>query len=105
MRNPRFNIGGYRFDDWGQVKELYVPEDISSSTDKSLHMRGREALPHHLQHYVVPNDKVFVAFAVSNVLLSTTASIGSEPGKALVDTLKAMRQRANPSLGRQRIST
>ena len=71
-----FSIGGYNFDDWSLVKELYVPEDISSSTDKSLHMRGREALPHHLQHYVIPSDKKFVAFAVTNVLLSTTASIG-----------------------------
>jgi len=71
-----FSIGGYNFDDWGLVKELYVPEDISSSVDKSLHMRGREALPHHLQHYVIPSDKKFIIFAVINVLLSATAGIG-----------------------------
>ena len=76
LKWKNFSIGGYNFDDWSLVKELYVPEDISSSTDKSLHMRGREALPHHLQHYVIPSDKKFIAFAVTNVLLSTTASIG-----------------------------
>jgi len=71
-----FSIGGYNFDDWSLVKELYVPEDVSSSTDKTLHLRGREALPHHLQHYVIPNDKVFIAFALTNVSLSTTESVG-----------------------------
>ena len=82
-----FSIGGYNFNDWSLVKELYVPEDISSSTDKSLHVRGREDLPgspnnsnaalrHHLQHYVIPYGKVFIAFAVGNIKMSTTASIG-----------------------------
>ena len=71
-----FSIGGYNFDDWSKVKELYVPEDISSSADKSLYMRGRESFPLHLQRYVIPNDKEFVVFAITNVLLSTTASIG-----------------------------
>ena len=75
MELTKFSIGGYRFDDWSLVKELYVPEDVSSSTDKSLHMRGREALEHHLQHYVIPYGKMFLAFAASNVLLSTTATV------------------------------
>jgi len=71
-----FSIGGYNFNDWSLVKELYVPTDVSSSTDRSLHMRGREALPHHLQHYVIPNDKRFIVFAITNVLLSTNTGIG-----------------------------
>ena len=87
MKTTRFSIGGYNFDDWSLVKELYVPEDISNSTDKSLHVRGREdwpgsttqrnaALNHHLQHYVIPYGKVFLAFAVGNVKMSTPQSIG-----------------------------
>jgi len=76
MKTTKFSIGGYNFDDWSLVKELYVPENISSSTDKSLHVRGREALPHHLQHYTIPWGKAFLAIAVSNVLLSTTATVG-----------------------------
>jgi len=71
-----FSIGGYNFNDWSLVKELYVPEDVGASSDKSLHVRGREDLEHHLQHYVIPWGKAFIAFAVSNVLLSTTATIG-----------------------------
>jgi len=76
VKTTKFSIGGYNFDDWSLVKELYVPTDVSSSTDRSLHMRGREDLEHHLQHYVIPYGKVFIAFAITNVLLSTTASIG-----------------------------
>lgn len=71
-----FSIGGYNFDDWSEVKELYTPTDVSSSTDRSLHVRGREALEHHLQHYTIPWGKVFIAFAVSNVQMTTTATMG-----------------------------
>lgn len=71
----RFSMGGYRFDDWSQVMELFIPENVSSSTDKTLHVRGREALPHHLRHYAVPAGKVFIAFA-ANVQLSTPQTIG-----------------------------
>lgn len=66
----KFNMGGYKFDDWSLLKELYVPADVSSGTDKTLHLRGRESLPHHLQHYVIPTDKVFLALAVTNVQIS-----------------------------------
>jgi len=87
LKRTKFSIGGYNFDDWGLVKELYVPTDISSSTDRSLHVRGREDLPgspnnsnaalrHHLQHYVIPYDKVFIAFALANARITTTSGIG-----------------------------
>jgi len=82
-----FCFGGYNFDNWSLVKELYVPTDISSSTDRSLHVRGREGLPgspnnsnpalrHHLQHYVIPYGKVFIAFAMTNVKMTTQAGMG-----------------------------
>lgn len=71
-----FGIGGYNFDSWSPVKELYVPTDVNSSLDRSLHLRGREALEHHLQHYVIPNDKKLVVFAITNALFSTASSIG-----------------------------
>ena len=76
MEWKNFGIGGYNFNDWSEVIELYVPEDVSSSTDKSLHVRGREDLEHHLQHYVIPWGKTFIAIAATNVLLSTTATVG-----------------------------
>lgn len=72
----KFNMSGYKFDDWSLVKELYVPTDVSSGTDRSLHVRGREALPHHLQHYVIPYGKVFIAFAITNVKMTTTEAMG-----------------------------
>lgn len=72
----KFNMSGYKFDDWSLVKELYVPTDVSSGTDRSLHVRGREALPHHLQHYVIPYGKVFLALGITNVKMTTTAAMG-----------------------------
>jgi len=76
MKTTRFSIGGYNFNDWSLVKELYVPEDISSSTDKSLHVRGREDLPLHLRPYVIPYNKKFIVFAVGNAKMSTAEGIG-----------------------------
>jgi len=87
VKTTKFSIGGYNFDDWSLVKELYVPTDVSSSVDRSLHVRGREdypgspsnsnpALRHHLQHYVIPYGKVFIAFALTNVEITTTSGIG-----------------------------
>ena len=70
MKWTDFCIGGYNFDSYGDIKELYLPADVSSGTTKTLHARGRESLVHHLQHYAVPTDKVFIGVravvAISN---------------------------------------
>ena len=70
-----FCIGGYNFDSYSDVTELYLPANVSSSTTKTLHVRGREALEHHLQHYAVPTDKVFIGIRAV-VTISNSQTLG-----------------------------
>ena len=75
----RLEIGGYRFEDYSDVMELYIPETVGSSTTKTLHVRGREALDHHLRHYAVPTDKVFLA-------LRAVVTVAHEQGLGIFGT-------------------
>lgn len=70
-----FCIGGYNFNDYSLVKELYIPTDVAMNPARTLHIRGTEALPHHLQHYFVPYGKVFIGLRAT-VKLTQTTGIG-----------------------------
>lgn len=70
-----FSIGGYNFDDYSLVKELYIPTDVAMNPARTLHIRGTEALPHHLRHYFVPYGKVFIGLRAT-VRLTQTNGIG-----------------------------
>lgn len=70
-----FSIGGYNFDDYSLIKELYIPTNVAMNPARTLHVRGREALPHHLQHYFIPYGKVFLGLRAT-VQLTTNEGIG-----------------------------
>ena len=70
-----FSIGGYNFDDWSLVKELYIPASVSSGTTKTLHDRSKDEYEHHLQHYFIPTDKAFIALRTTVQMSADTIGI------------------------------
>lgn len=78
MKATKYRIGTHNLDDLSDIIELYIPEDAASGNfgGRTLHIRGRELLPHHLQHYFIPYGKVFLAVRAANIRLTTTSVIG-----------------------------
>lgn len=85
-----FSIGGYNFNDYSLVKELYLPTDVAMNPARTLHVRGREALPHHLQHYFIPYGKVFLG-------LKATVRLDQVNGIGLLGTHFRWRKGVNPA--------
>jgi len=75
LKTYEFSLGGYNFNDWSQVKELYLPTDVAMNPARTFHERGGEDLPHHLQHYFIPYGKVFIGLRAT-VQLTQTNGIG-----------------------------
>lgn len=89
LKSKNFSIGGYNFDDYSLVKELYLPTDVAMNPARTLHIKGREALEHHLQHYFVPYGKVFIG-------LKATVSINQTDGIGLFGTHYRWRKGVTP---------
>lgn len=84
METTKHKVGGYRFDDYSDLIELYTPDknmagnsrsSVNSSCGLTLHVKGRENLEHHFQHYFVPYRKVFIALR-ANVKMTTNEAMG-----------------------------
>lgn len=78
MKATKYRIGTHNLDDLSKRIELYIPEDVGSGNGqgRTLHIRGRELLPHHLQHYFIPYGKVFLAIRAANIRLTAASVIG-----------------------------